>query len=141
MKVIIFIICFTDSLTSANPFDNGCSLTIVSAPDLNTFFSNNELLSCANASIFWSYPLGNLTTVFSADVNKTKSFDFCLFNSLSIYNDIPVYRVQDGQEFKINKNNNKVCMQSDSSNSVTLKLVGPKNLKYYGVFIDFGLSS
>ena len=140
MKIIIFILCFIVSLASTNPFPHGCSITINSESNLDTQFTNNQLLNCLNSSIFWSYPTGNLTALFSADINKSKSFEFCLFDSIQIYSDIPVYRVVNGQEFKITKNDNKVCMISDSTNTVTLKLVGPKSLKYYGVFIDVGIS-
>ena len=57
-----------------------------------------------------------------------------------IYNDIPVYRVEENQETRVVKSDDNVCMQSDSlTNTVTLRFVGPKQMKYYGVFIQYSI--
>lgn len=140
MKSLIIIFCLVASLIAThNEWANDCSLNL-STPlnQPNTIVTNAKVLNCSEANIFWNYPMNNLTIVYSAP--KSASFNFCLTNSNSIYPDIPVYHVVLNQETKVIKSSNKVCMKSDATKSLTLKLVGPPQMKYYGVFIDYSIT-
>ena len=118
---------------------NGCQMTLTSGDKPNTVITNRQLLNCTEASIFWSYPLNNLTIEFSAP--KSKPFSLCLLKSSQIYQDIPVYRIVGSKETLVTKSEKKVCMTSDRNvNKLTLKFVGPNILKYYGVYINFSIN-
>jgi len=135
---IIFLI-ITGLLTNGNGWALDCSLN-VSTPSgqVNHVITNSEVLNCTEANIFWNYPMNNLTIVFSAP--ELKPFQFCLINSDSIYYDILVYHVENNQETKVIKSKNKVCMKSNTGNTITLKLAAPTQMKYYGVFVDYTIN-
>ena len=138
-SVLIILILAAGLLATDNEWVYNCTLNLVTPFDQsNTIVTNMKLHNCSEANIFWNYPMNNLTIVFT--VPQSKPFQFCLINSDSIYDDIPVYRVTSSQETKVGKSSEKVCMQSDSTNSLTLKLVGPPKMKYYGVFVDFSIT-
>ena len=140
MRIFILLTILMSSLL---PIDNqsvlDCSINLSTSPSQpNTLITNEKVVNCPRANIFWNYPTNNLTIVFSAP--QSKPFQFCLIKSTEIYTDIPVYRLVNGQETLVVKSDTEVCMSSDRDvNTLTLKLVGPKKLKYYGVFIDFSL--
>ena len=86
--------------------------------------SNDKLKNCTEAQIFWNYPANNLTVVFSAP--KFKPFK--------------LYRVVGKQNSLVVKSKNNVCMNSDRlTKTLTLKFVGTKNPKYYGVLIEYSI--
>jgi hypothetical protein len=137
MKKFIFIFILAEIIL-ANEWIYDCMMNLSIPVQPNTVITNQKLINCTEASIFWNYPMNNLTSVFSSKENKP--FQFCLINSNQIYNDIPVYRVEENQETRVVKSDDNVCMQSDSlTNTVTLRFVGPKQMKYYGVFIQYSI--
>ena len=137
MKILIFIFILAEIIL-ANEWIYDCMMNLSIPIQPNTEITNQKLINCTEASIFWNYPMNNLTSVFSSKENKP--FQFCLINSNQIYNDIPVYRVEENKETRVVKSDDNVCMQSDSlTNTVTLRFVGPKQMKYYGVFIQYSI--
>ncbi|CAF1580642.1 unnamed protein product [Rotaria magnacalcarata] len=48
-----------------------------------------------------------------------------------------VYRLIDGKETEVTTTASKLIQYADSNYQVVLKLQGPPNLFYYGVFIDY----
>ena len=119
--------------------DDDCFLNLNIPSQQNTVITNEKLLNCTEASMFWNYPTNNLTIVFTS--LHSDQFKFCLLKSNQIYSDIPVYRIQRDQEVLVTKSENKICMNSDESEKslLTLKLVGPKQMHYYGLLIDYSI--
>lgn len=137
MKKFIFIFILAEIIL-ANEWIYDCMMNLSIPVQPNTVITNQKLINCTEASIFWNYPMNNLTSVFSSKENKP--FQFCLINSNQIYSDIPVYRVEENNETRVVKSDDNVCMQSDSlTNTVTLRFVGPKQMKYYGVLIKYSI--
>jgi hypothetical protein len=118
---------------------NECFITVSCDTDKAFEISNKDFYNCSDASIFWSYPVSNMTIIFRYDQNSSSPFNFCLTDLKSIYDDILLYRITDGKESKIDKIQHKICFDSDKNNSFGLKLVGPSSIYYYGVFIRYTL--
>ncbi len=127
--------------------DNECRLILRTSG--NTVITNEQLPNpdCTRALILWRYEFGrhgigrdNLTIIFSS--SQHEPFEFCLLKANRIYfKDIPVYRVVGQQETLVVKSEEKVCMPSDSqTDSLTLKLVGPRQFTYYGVYIRYSIN-
>jgi hypothetical protein len=139
MKISILVLLSFVACLQVAYSDKKCSLILRPSSDTNSVITNEKLLNCTNAEIFWSYPRNNLTIIFSS--SQRKSFKFCLLKPNEIYKDIPVYRVVGRKEKLVIKSENKVCMSSDSqTNILTLKLVGPRRMMYYGVFIRYSIN-
>ena len=121
--------------------DDNCFINLSTSPNTpNTVITNEQSINCTDASIFWNYPTNNLTIIFSS--SQHESFEFCLLQPNQIYKDIPVYRVVGQQETLVVKSEEKVCMPSDTkTNILTLKLVGPQRMHYYGVFIEYSINN
>ena len=120
--------------------DDNCFINLSTSPNTpNTVITNEQSINCTDASIFWNYPTNNLTIIFAS--SQHESFEFCLLQPNQIYKDIPVYRLVDQQETIVVKSEEKVCMPSDTkTNILTLKLVGPQRMHYYGVFIEYSIN-
>lgn len=137
MKIFLFIFILAE-ITLANEWIYDCTMNLSIPIQPNTVITNQKLIDCTEARIFWNYPMNSLTSVFSSKDNKP--FQFCLINSNQIYFDIPVYRVEGNKETLVVKSDDNVCMQSDSlTNTVTIRFAAPKQMKYYGVFIDYSI--
>lgn len=119
--------------------DDGCYLNLNIPSQPNTVITNEQVLNCTEVSMFWNYPTNNLTILFTS--LHSNQFNFCLLKPNQIYSDIPVYRIEKGQEILVKKSSNKVCMKSDENEKsiLTLRLVAPERLHYYGVFIDYSI--
>jgi hypothetical protein len=139
MKIsILVLLSFVACLQVAYSDDN-CYTNLSTPPNTNTVITNEQSINCTDASIFWNYPTNNLTIIFSS--SQHTSFEFCLIESNQIYKNIPVYRVVGEKETLVIKSENKVCMPSESqTNVLTLKLVGPQRMMYYGVFIQYSIN-
>ena len=137
-RFLIIVFLIAGLLTKSNGVELDCNL-IVSKPvgQTNHQITNEKVINCSKASVVWNYPTNNLTIVFSTP--KSNSFQLCLRNSISIYSDILVYRKENDQEVKVLKNSNNVCMESDIGKKLTLKLVAPSKLIYYGVLVRYTL--
>jgi hypothetical protein len=120
---------------------NECFITVSCDTNKPFEISNKDFYNCSDASIFWSYPVSNMTIIFKYDQNSSLPFNFCLTDLKSIYDDILLYGIADGEETKIDKILQKICFDSDKNNSFGLKLVGPSSIYYYGVFIRYTLEN
>ena len=52
---------------------------------------------------------------------------------------MPLFRIINGNEEKINIVTNRTCFNSDKNNAVVLKSVGPSKLTFYGELISYSL--
>ena len=143
MKSILIVFILVAGLLASrdNELVDRCKMNL-STPSAqpNTIVTNAKLHNCSEAIIFWNYPINNLTMFFT--VPQSKPFQLCLTDLKKIPFDLPIYRKSpiSGQETKIGTSKSKVCMQSDSTNSLTLKLVGPPKMKYYGVSVVYSIT-
>ena len=147
MKISMLLLVSLVTCLQVAYSDNECRLILRTSG--NTVITNEQLPNpdCTRALILWRYEFGrhgigrdNLTIIFSS--SQHESFEFCLLEPNQIYKDIPVYRVVDQQETLVVKSEEKLCMPSDTkTNILTLKLVGPQRMHYYGVFIDYSINN
>ena len=115
-----------------------CQMTVSCYTEKPFEVSNKNLFNCSEGSIFWSYPMSNMTMIFTYN---GVPFQFCLTNTNFIYDDMPLYRIINEQELKIDIVAEQMCFNSDKNNTVILKSVGPTSVKYYGEMINFRLNS
>ena len=139
MKISITVLLSLVTCLQVTCSDDNCFMNLSTSSNPNSVITNEQLLNCTEASIFWNYPTNNLTIIFSS--SHYKSFEFCLLQPNQIYKDIPVYRVVGQQETLVIKSEDKVCMSSDTKTDIlTLKLIGPQQMHYYGVFIEYSIN-
>jgi len=141
MKISMLVLLALVACLQVAYSDDNCFINLSTSPNTpNTVVTNEQSINCTDASIFWNYPTNNLTIIFSS--SQHEPFEFCLLEPNQIYKDIPVYRVVDEQETLVVKSEEKVCMPSDTkTNILTLKLVGPQRMRYYGVSIDYSINN
>lgn len=147
LNLILFAFILSECNTVFSQSDNlghsewvfNCSMTVASSDSFS--ISNEKLLKCKEASIFWSYPQYNMTIKFMASANQDKSFKLCLTDTNYLYKDMPLYRLVDGKETRVDTNPDPICFNNDNGDKkiVTLKSVGPDKLHYYGELINFNI--
>jgi hypothetical protein len=119
-----------------------CSLSAISDKGQTAKYDNKEFLKAKcptnETNVFWNYPVGNIEIKFYGDIDAKAPFRLCLYGTDSIYPDISVYRLLNGNAVKINTKTGKdVCLNSDQNNAVIIRGVGTPEMKYYGVFINY----
>ena len=137
--IILFFAAVLKASTTESP--DSCKRYLIlpsTFEESKRIFTNEQLQNCSRANMIWSNPMNNLTFVFSAP--QSKPFRLSLFNTIPYFYDIPTYHVINGKEEEIKKSTNKVVLKRDSTNSLTLKFVGPSKSKYFGVYIDHSIT-
>ena len=81
-----------------------------------------------------------MTMKFAYDDESSHPFKFCLTDTSFIYKDLPLYRIANGQEIKVEIVAKQMCFDSDKDNEIVFKSVGPANLHYYGEMINYSLN-
>ncbi|CAF1123352.1 unnamed protein product [Rotaria sordida] len=105
----------------------------------NSFLNiaNTPFCVCSNVSLFWNYPMQNLTiTIEAANYAKLKQPYTVSLNDAFNF---PVYRVYpNGKEVLISRRTaTPVAQRSDENYQVVLKFQGPKRLTFYGASIEY----
>ncbi|CAF3280909.1 unnamed protein product [Rotaria socialis] len=119
-----------------------CSGTVSVRGDCKTatlnFAHTNMSEICTSINFFWSYPIGNLTIIIETPFTIKQQNYMVQFDNDHMMGAISnVYRLIDGKETEVTTTASKLIQYADSNYQVVLKLQGPPNLFYYGVFIDY----
>lgn len=91
--------------------------------------------SCNNVTLFWSYPVDNLTITFGNGHNTP--FTMAIPTEYLLAALPHIYRIIDGRETEVTTTKPELIQTSDSNNHIILKFQGPPALYFYGVFINY----
>ena len=96
---------------------------------------------CTSVSLFWSYPVDNLTITIETPFTQKQQAYTLEFDNEQIMSYIShVYRFIDGKETEVTTHDSKLIQHSDSKYQIILKLEGPPTLTYYGVFVHYNVT-
>lgn len=123
------------SIVTPTTSASDCYMTVYSTNGQNFEITNENLINCTSASIFWSYPSENMTAIFYGDASKSRSFKLCFQNAP--YSDIFLYRWDGKQYDRINTDKVPICLNSDDKNRVKVFYKGTGRVQYYGIFINY----
>ena len=108
-----------------------CKVSILS-------LANTNVSACTSVRLFWSYPVGNLTmTIVTLFTQRQEAYKVSIDNEALNGAISHVYRLFNGEETEVTTNDNELVQDSDSNYQVIIKLQGPSQLTYYGVFINY----
>ena len=100
--------------------------------------NTNTSKACTSVSLFWGYPIGNLTTIFATPfTQKKQAYNLHIDNEKLKSSIFHVYRLQNGQEKEVTTTAKTLIQHSDDNYQVILKFSGPRSLLTYGVFINY----
>ena len=100
--------------------------------------ANSSLVSCKQVSMFWSYPMNNLTmTIETPFTQGHQQYTISVDNHQLMGAISHVYRVLNNKETEVTTTSPQLILNSDSNYQIILKVVAPPELMYYGVFIKY----
>jgi hypothetical protein len=114
----------------------GCKETKLNLANTNTS------KTCTSVHLFWNYPVDNLTAIIETPFSQKKqAYQLYIDNEQLKPYISHVYRVLNGQETEVTTTDKTLIQYSDASYQVILKFEGPPTLYYYGVFINYKITT